>query len=104
MKRFFEIGIGLVGAVQFNFQDQRGIVLYFARYSVKVELLRSAANERYMMGSTDLIGANYAIRKARAESSELRKNILREAVKKVKKELIGKKKSRVSLRSSHNWM
>jgi len=67
-----------VGAVPFNFQDQRGIVLYYSRSTVNVELLRSAANERYLIGSADLIGANFCIRKARKESAEMRKTMFRE--------------------------
>lgn len=96
MERLVEIGIGLVGAVPFNFQDEKGIVLFYARATAKVELLRAASNERYMLSSTDLIGANYAIRKARKVSSDMRRDMFREAIKKVKKEILRDQKKSFS--------
>ena len=64
MKKLFEVGIGLVAAVPFSHDDQRGIVLFYSRSTANVELLRSSNNTRFMLGATDLIGATYAIRKA----------------------------------------
>lgn len=88
MEKLFELGIGLVASVPFSFQDGKGIVLYFSRSTANAELLRAVHNERYLIGSTDLIGANYAIRKSRGHASELRKNMFRDAIKKVRKELL----------------
>mmetsp|Transcript_3076 Transcript_3076/g.4661 ORF Transcript_3076/g.4661 Transcript_3076/m.4661 type:complete len:570 (+) Transcript_3076:101-1810(+) len=93
MKRFYEIGLGLVGAVPFSFQDDNGLVCFFARSKVNVELLRSSMNERFMIGATDLIGANYAIRKNREECAAMRRELLRKAVQKVKKEFRKSKKA-----------
>lgn len=96
MERLVELGVGLVGAVPFSFQDERGIVLYFSRSTANVELLRARRNERYLIGSTDLIGANFSIRKARKESSEARKDLLRKSVQKVRKELLNENKHSLS--------
>ncbi len=91
MEKLCELGIGLVASVPFSFQDGRGIVLYYSRSTADVEMLHSVSNERYLVGSTDLVGANYAVRKARAHSTGLRNDLFREAVKKVRKELLHEK-------------
>jgi len=90
MEKLFELGVGLVAAVPFQFQEQRGLVLYYARSTAKTELLRAPSNERYMKASADLIGANICIRKARQESANFRKGMFKEAVRKAKTELLGK--------------
>ena len=97
MEKFFELGIGLVAAVSFSFLEQNGIVLYYSRSTANTEKLRSRSNERYLIASADLIGANYCIRKARQESANMRKTLFREAVKKVKKELLRKGTSFASM-------
>lgn len=91
MEKFFELGIGIVAAVSFSFLEQNGIVLYYSRSTANTERLRSKSNERYLIASADLIGANYCIRKARQESASMRKTMFRDAIKKVKKELLHKK-------------
>ena len=91
MEKFFELGIGIVAAVSFSFLEQNGIVLYYSRSTANTERLRSNSNERYLIASADLIGANYCIRKARQESASMRKTMFRDAIKKVKKELLHKK-------------
>ncbi|KAL7466495.1 hypothetical protein ACHAXS_006793 [Conticribra weissflogii] len=86
MARLYKIGLGLVAAVPFSFQDQRGMVLYYSRKTAKVDRLRSETNERYLVGAADLIGASYAIHKSREEAAELRRQMFREAVLKVRKD------------------
>lgn len=89
MEKLFELGVGIVAAVPFQFQEQRGLVLYYARSTAKTELLRAPSNERYMKASADLIGANICIRRARQESANFRKSMFKEAVRKAKQELLG---------------
>lgn len=91
MEKFFELGIGLVATVSFSFLEQNGIVLYYSRSTANTERLRSKSNERYLIASADLIGANYCIRKVREECANMRKTMFRDAIKKVKKELLNKK-------------
>ena len=86
MKRLHGIGVGVVGSIPFSFQDDNGIVCFFFRSNINVELLRSTMNESFMIGATDLIGANYAIRKNREACAEMRRELFRKAVSKVKKE------------------
>ena len=90
MEKLFDLGVGIVAAVPFQSQEQRGLVLYYARSTAKTELLRAPSNERYMKASADLIGANICIRKARQESANFRKSMFKEAVRKAKTELLGK--------------
>lgn len=97
MEKIFDLGIGLVASVPFDFQEQRGIVLYYSRSTANTERLRSASNERYMIASADLIGAVYCIRKARSESASFRRSMFKEAIKKVKKEFAAKKPSFASM-------
>ena len=87
MERCLELDLGLVGSVSFNLREGRGLVLYFARAAADVDRLRSPANERYMMCSTDLIGAAYAVRKPRAESAALRRALLVGASHKARRQL-----------------
>lgn len=91
MKQIYDVGIGLVAAMPFSFQDEKGVVLYYSRSSASVEMLRSSVNEHFMKASADLIGANFAIRKARNESFEMRKDLFRQAIRKVKRELLHEK-------------
>mmetsp|Transcript_16360 Transcript_16360/g.34538 ORF Transcript_16360/g.34538 Transcript_16360/m.34538 type:complete len:568 (+) Transcript_16360:399-2102(+) len=86
MERLYRIGLGLVATVPFSFQDQRGIVLYYSRKTAKIDRLRSKINERYLIGAADLIGASFAIHKSREEAAEMRRQMFREAVQKVKKD------------------
>ena len=93
MERFVELGIGLVAAVPFSFQDSKGIVLFFSRNKANTDMLRSSGNERFLLGSTDLIGANISMWKIREESTLVRKNMFQEAIRKVRKELLHEKAS-----------
>mmetsp|Transcript_16960 Transcript_16960/g.40601 ORF Transcript_16960/g.40601 Transcript_16960/m.40601 type:complete len:574 (-) Transcript_16960:97-1818(-) len=93
MERFIEIGIGLVAAVPFSFQEERGIVLYFSRGSANTEMLRASSNERFLIISADVIGANFSIRKAREESVQARRKMFQESIKKVRKEMFQEKPS-----------
>jgi len=97
MEKLFGVGIGLVACVPFSFEEEKGIVLYYSRSSANADMLRATHNERFLIGSTDLIGANYAIRRARDHSAELRKNMFKEAIKKVRKELLHEKMSLSSM-------
>ncbi|KAL7546401.1 hypothetical protein ACHAWF_009737 [Thalassiosira exigua] len=90
MERLLKLGIGIVGGVIFSFRDEKGIVLYFSRSKAKIDMLRSERNERYLTASTELIGANYALRKSRIESSKARKRLFREAIDKARKGLLQK--------------
>ncbi|KAL7492197.1 hypothetical protein ACHAWT_001444 [Skeletonema menzelii] len=86
MKRLDQIGIGLVGFVPFSFQEENGLVCFFARSNADLTLLRSPMNEGFLIGSTDLIGSQIAIRKNREQCAALRRELFMQAVKKVKKE------------------
>jgi len=97
MSRLHEIGVGIVGSVPFSFQDQDGLVCFFSRSNVNMERLRSPVNEGFLIGSTDLIGANYAIRKNREACAAMRRELFIEAIKKVKKEFRKGKMSFVDL-------
>ena len=92
MKKLFEAGMGLVAAVPFSHDNQRGIVLFYSRPTANVELLRSSNNERFMLGATDLIGATYTIRKSRQLCADLRRDLFKSAMRKVKEEF-GQRKS-----------
>mmetsp|Transcript_4142 Transcript_4142/g.7341 ORF Transcript_4142/g.7341 Transcript_4142/m.7341 type:complete len:581 (+) Transcript_4142:47-1789(+) len=104
MEKIFELGIGLVASVPFSFQDGKGIVVYYSRSTADVEMLRHSANERYLVGSTDLVGANYSIQKAREQASEVRKELIREARRKLRKEFIKEQQSFASLILNPNTM
>jgi len=91
MRRVFDLGIGIVAAVPFCFQDEKGMVMYFSRSTADVNLLHAESNKRCLLGSADLIGANYAIRKARKESDELRKNRYQKAIRTARKEFLREK-------------
>lgn len=93
MKRVYNIGIGIVAAVPFCFQEERGLVLYFSRSTADVDSLRHASNERCLLGSTDLIGANHVIRNARKESDERRENRHRKSLRTARKMFIKETKS-----------
>mmetsp|Transcript_17932 Transcript_17932/g.39092 ORF Transcript_17932/g.39092 Transcript_17932/m.39092 type:complete len:587 (+) Transcript_17932:75-1835(+) len=97
MENLFELGIGLVASVPFSFQDGKGIVVYYSRSTADVQMLRCSTNERYLVGSTDLVGANYAIQKAREQASELRKELIQEARRKLRKEFIKEQETFASL-------
>jgi len=99
MERIFELGIGIVAAVPFSFQDQSGIVLYFTRSTAGVKLLRAPSNERYLAAATDLVGANFCMRRSRSERSALRKSMLIEAVKKVRSQLLKDSKAGIGFGS-----
>lgn len=86
MKRLWQLGIGLVGSVPFSFQNTSGIVCFFSRSGANMDLLRSSMNEGFLIGSTDLIGANYAITKNREECAAMRRELFRKAIEKVKRE------------------
>lgn len=86
MQRLHEIGIGLVGSVPFSFQDESGLVCFFSRYGADLTLLRSSMNEGFLIGSTDLIGSQIAIRKNRKECAALRRELFVRAIQKVRKE------------------
>lgn len=86
MSRLHDIGVGIVGSVPFSFQDEDGLVCFYSRTNVNMELLRSPMNEGFLIGSTDLIGANYAIRKNREACAAMRRELFLQAIKKVKKE------------------
>jgi len=92
MKRIHQIGIGLVGAVSFSFQEERGLVIFFSRYNADLTLLRSSLNEGFLIGSTDLIGSQIAIRKNRQGCAAMRRQMFVRAIEKVKKDF---RKSRV---------
>jgi hypothetical protein len=62
-----------------------------------MERLRADSNEHFLVGATNLIGASFAIRKPREECAELRKEMFRTAIRKVRMEL--KKKKKMSLGS-----
>lgn len=87
-RRTLELGLGLVAAVPFSFVHDRGIVLYYSRSTANLEGLRSESNARCLMGSTDLIGATYAIKRARKESTELRKKKFHKSIRTVRRELL----------------
>ena len=86
MKRLSQLGIGLVGSVKFSFQNTSGIVCFFSRSGANMDILRSSMNEGFLIGSTDLIGANYAITKNREECAAMRRELFRQAIEKVKRE------------------
>jgi len=88
MKRLHKIGIGLVGSVPFSFQDENGLVCFFSRHNADLTLLRSTMNEGFLIGSTDLIGSQIAIRKNREACAAMRREMFIEAIKKVKRELL----------------
>jgi len=88
MKRLHKIGIGLVGSVPFSFQDENGLVCFFSRHNADLTLLRSSMNEGFLIGSTDLIGSQIAIRKNREACAAMRREMFIEAIKKVKRELL----------------
>lgn len=97
MKKLYSLGIGLVASVGFSSLDERGIVLYYSRSTASMERLRADSNEHFLVGATNLIGASFAIRKPREECAELRKEMFRTAIRKVRMEL--KKKKKMSLGS-----
>jgi len=88
MKRLHKIGIGLVGSVPFSFQDENGLVCFFSRHNADLTLLRSSMNEGFLIGSTDLIGSQIAIRKNREACAAMRREMFIEAIKKVKREIL----------------
>lgn len=88
MTRIFSFGIGIVGAVPFCVQEERGMVLYFSRSTADTTLLHASSNERCLLGSADLIGATHAIRKARKESDELRLKRFQKSIKVARKEFL----------------
>lgn len=94
MGRLVEVGIGIVAAVPFNFEDEKGMVLFHYRTTVDVELLRTNVNERYMRRSADLIGATYSIRKARDVANNLRDFVFRQAMRKARGQFLGAKRHR----------
>ncbi|KAL9180346.1 hypothetical protein ACHAXT_008316 [Thalassiosira profunda] len=97
MERFYELGIGLVAAVPFQFQDDcRGIVLFYSRSTANVKTLQSPSNERFLVAASDVIGSNYAVRKARQESAAFRRGMFQEGIRKARKELLNDKRSLVS--------
>lgn len=88
MARCFELGLGVVGAVSFHLREVTGLVLYLSRTTADVELLRSDINEQYMVHATDLIGANYKIRKARSESAKFKHDLYVESIRKAKQQIL----------------
>lgn len=93
MERWVELGVGLVGTVSFNLRAARGIVLFFSRSTASADLLRSPANEQYMLCSADLIAANFAVRKSQTAASERRRALFVSAIQKVRKQLVTNKLS-----------
>eukprot|EP00984_Skeletonema_dohrnii_P009229 scaffold3522_cov82-Skeletonema_dohrnii-CCMP3373.AAC.1 len=72
MKRLHKIGIG---------------------HNADLTLLRSSMNEGFLIGSTDLIGSQIAIRKNREACAAMRREMFIEAIKKVKRELLNNRPS-----------
>lgn len=54
MEHLYEVGIGIVGAVPFSFQQRKGIVLYMSRATAAIERLRAEENENYLAAATGM--------------------------------------------------
>jgi len=63
LERMHAVGIGLVASVPFYFVDRKGVVLLFYSRKNDPMALQSSTNTRYMIGSANLIGASYSIRR-----------------------------------------
>ncbi|KAL3798852.1 hypothetical protein HJC23_004640 [Cyclotella cryptica] len=103
MESLVEMGIGYVGAVPFSSsssssqQPLSGLVLFYSRSTVDVDLMRSESNERYLVACGDFIGAAWALRGPRMECSRIRREVFRSAVMKVREAI--RKERRKTLKS-----
>jgi len=77
------LGIGIVATVPFSYHGRNGIVLFMSRSTCSVDRLRSTANENFLIAAADLIGASFAIRIPRKEVANIRKEMMRSAVRKL---------------------
>eukprot|EP00984_Skeletonema_dohrnii_P020841 scaffold10267_cov120-Skeletonema_dohrnii-CCMP3373.AAC.5 len=84
LKSLYEdLGIGIVATVPFSYHGRNGIVLFMSRSTCSVDRLRSTANENFLIAAADLIGASFAIRIPRKEVANIRKEMMRSAVRKL---------------------
>lgn len=87
--KIFSLGIGLVASTTFSFGVDSGIVLFYTRSSKNV-FKKSTNNERVMLEYTDFIGSTFAMIKTREECQRLRRQMLSDAIRKVRTEVIKK--------------
>jgi hypothetical protein len=90
-RKIFSLGIGMVASTSFSFGSECGIILFYAHSSTNMERLRSAFNERCILEYTDFIGSTFAICKTREECADMRRQMLIEAIRKVRADLLKKK-------------
>ncbi len=88
-----DLGIGIVATIPFSSLGRNGIALFMSRSSCNVDRLRSTANETFLIAAADLMGASFAIRIPRHEVANIRKETMRNAVRKLTK-LIKKNKGK----------
>lgn len=87
--KIFSLGISLVASTTFSFGVDSGMVLFFTRSSRGFDR-RSSENERVMLEYTDYIGANFGIIKTREKSTQMRRELLKDAIRKVRNGLVKK--------------
>lgn len=80
-----DLGIGIVATIPFSYHGRNGIVLFMSRSSCNVDRLRSTANENFLIAAADLMGASFAIRIPRQEVANIRREMLRNAIRKLMK-------------------
>lgn len=78
-----DLGIGIVATIPFSYHGRNGIVLFMSRSSCNVDRLRSTANENFLIAAADLVGASFAIRIPRQEVANIRREMMRTAVRKL---------------------
>lgn len=83
-----DIGLGWAAAVPFNVHGQKGIVVYMARENVDMKRLRSLDNEHYLLSSSALIGAAYAMRGPRQKMQHQRRAELDSVIRRVRAKII----------------
>lgn len=94
-----ESGMGWAAAVPFDFNDYRGIVIFFARGTVDMGRLRSRTNEEYIVSASQLIGAAFALRGPRHRIVQERRNSSRETFRRVKESFMKKAHAGMDLKS-----
>ncbi|KAL7500332.1 hypothetical protein ACHAWT_010498 [Skeletonema menzelii] len=88
LKSLYEdLGIGIVATVPFSFHGRSGIVMFMSRSTCNIDRLRSTANENFLIAAADLCGASFTIRIPRKKVANIRKDMMRSAVRKLMKQI-----------------
>lgn len=83
LQKAAEIGLSWAGAVPFNVEGQRGMVIYFARHSVNLVQLQAFTNEQYLIAAANYLSSVWALRVPRTAAVREREERLHKLLRRI---------------------